>query len=40
MAISLSKEQKQSQKKIDSYISNLPNIAHEDVPIVKREKEN
>ena len=33
-------EQKESQKKLDSFISNLPNIANEDVPIGKGEKEN
>ncbi len=33
-------EQKKSQKKIDKILSNLPNIANEDVPIGKDEKEN
>ena len=33
-------EQKKSQKKIDRILSNLPNIANEDVPIGKDEKEN
>ena len=33
-------EQKKTQKKIDEIVSNLPNIAKEDVPIGKDEKEN
>ncbi len=33
-------EQKEAQKKFDQIIFNLPNIAHEDVPIGKDEKEN
>jgi len=33
-------EQKKTQKKIDQIVSNLPNIANEDVPIGKDEKEN
>ena len=33
-------EQKKTQEKIDQLVSNLPNIANEDVPIGKDEKEN
>ena len=33
-------EQEKTQKKIDLIVSNLPNIANEDVPIGKDEKEN
>jgi len=33
-------EQNKTQKKIDQIVSNLPNIANEDVPIGKDEKEN
>ncbi len=36
----ISKEQRVSQKKIDLIVSNLPNIATEDVPIGKNEKAN
>ena len=36
----ISLEQMKSQKNIDQIIFNLPNIAHEDVPIGKNEKEN
>ena len=33
-------EQQKTQKKIDQIVSNLPNIANEDVPVGKDEKEN
>ena len=36
----ISLKQKKTQKKIDQIISNLPNIATQDVPIGKSEKEN
>ena len=36
----ISIEQKKTQKKIDEIVSNLPNIANDDVPIGKDEKEN
>ncbi len=36
----ISIEQKKTQKKIDEIVSNLPNIANDDVPIGKDEKKN
>ena len=33
-------DQKETQKKIDKIVSNLPNIANKDVPIGKDEKDN